>query len=78
MCPPESWTALDSIPVSKSCRAMKLLDMRAFELKSSVHDVLDRIWGSLVQVDASTGRVSVFDSREGKRNTRLPTLVSCH
>jgi centromere/kinetochore protein ZW10 len=67
MCYLESWTALDSIPVSKTCRVMKLLDMRAFELKSAVHDVFDHVWSSLVQINASAGQVAMFDSREGER-----------
>jgi centromere/kinetochore protein ZW10 len=45
---------------------MKLLDIRAFELKSAVHDVFDHVWSSLVQIDASTGQVAVFESREGE------------
>ncbi|KAJ3578154.1 hypothetical protein NPX13_g2408 [Xylaria arbuscula] len=39
----QSWVALDKISISKSCRVMKLLDIRAFELKSSVHDVFDHV-----------------------------------
>ncbi|OTA99938.1 hypothetical protein M426DRAFT_268477 [Hypoxylon sp. CI-4A] len=60
----KSWTALDTIPVSKSCRVMKLLDIRAFELKSAVHDVFDHVWDSLVRIDKENGRVAVFESRE--------------
>ncbi|KAI1746075.1 hypothetical protein F4680DRAFT_9779 [Xylaria scruposa] len=63
----ESWTALDSIPVSKSCRVMKLLDIRAFELKSAVHDVFDHVWSSLVQIDTAESRVMVFKSREDEQ-----------
>ncbi|RYP22377.1 hypothetical protein DL765_001729 [Monosporascus sp. GIB2] len=59
----QAWTALDNVPVSKSCRVMKLLDMRAFELKSAVHDVFDRIWNSLVQVDSEKGKVTVYENR---------------
>ncbi|KAK5630994.1 hypothetical protein RRF57_006709 [Xylaria bambusicola] len=59
----QSWVALDGISVSKSCRVMKLLDIRAFELKSSVHEALDHIWNSLVQIDTSTSQVAVFNSR---------------
>ncbi|RYP05694.1 hypothetical protein DL764_003619 [Monosporascus ibericus] len=58
----QAWTALDNVPVSKSCRVMKLLDMRAFELKSAVHDVFDRIWNSLVQVDSENGKVAVYEN----------------
>ncbi|KAI2463443.1 Centromere/kinetochore Zw10-domain-containing protein [Annulohypoxylon bovei var. microspora] len=63
----KSWTALDTIPISKSCRVMKLLDMRAFELKSAVHDVFDRVWNSLVQIDTENGKVAVFESREDEQ-----------
>ncbi|RYP56401.1 hypothetical protein DL769_009923 [Monosporascus sp. CRB-8-3] len=60
----QAWAALDSVPVSKTCRVMKLLDMRAFELKSAVHDVFDRIWNSLVQVDSENGKVAVYENRQ--------------
>ncbi|KAI0834607.1 Centromere/kinetochore Zw10-domain-containing protein [Hypoxylon sp. FL0890] len=63
----KSWTALDAIPVSKSCRVMKLLDLRAFELKSAVHDVFDRVWDSLIQVDTENGKVAVFQTREDEQ-----------
>ncbi|KAK7744262.1 ribosome biogenesis protein ytm1 [Diatrype stigma] len=59
----QSWSALDDIPVSKSCRVMKLLNMRAFELKSAVHDVFDHVWSSLVQVDAENSKVAIFERR---------------
>ncbi|KAJ2994452.1 hypothetical protein NUW58_g1553 [Xylaria curta] len=71
----ESWTALDSIPVSRSCRVMKLLDIRAFELKSAVHDVFDRVWSSLVQVDSSTGRVAVFTSRQDEQMNLTDAVI---
>ncbi|RYP52533.1 hypothetical protein DL768_002360 [Monosporascus sp. mg162] len=58
----QAWTGLDNVPVSKSCRVMKLLDMRAFELKSAVHDVFDRIWNSLVQIDSEHGKVAVYEN----------------
>lgn len=45
---------------------MKLLDIRAFELKSAVHDVFDHVWGSLVQIDVPAGQISIFNSREGQ------------
>ncbi|KAI1214773.1 uncharacterized protein F4807DRAFT_404484 [Annulohypoxylon truncatum] len=63
----KSWTALDAIPVSKSCRVMKLLDMRAFELKSAVHDVFDRVWNSLVHIDTENRLVTVYGSREDEQ-----------
>lgn len=61
----ESWTELDQIPVSKTCRVMRLLDLRAFELKSDVHEVFERVWNGLVQVDLECGKVSIYDKREG-------------
>lgn len=45
-----AWAALDAMPVSKSCRAMRLLDIRAFELKADVHGVFDHVWSALVRV----------------------------
>lgn len=50
---------------------MKLLNMRAFELKSAVHDVFDHVWNSLVQIDAENGKVAIFENRPGK-HTWLP------
>lgn len=64
--PLESWIALDGVPVSKSCWVMKLLDMRAFELKSAVHDVLDHVWNSLIRIDTLTSQIAVLNSREGE------------
>ncbi len=62
----ESWTELDALPVGKSCRAVKLLDIRAFELKSDVHAVFDRVWNMLVNVDLENGRLSILETREGR------------
>lgn len=62
----ESWTELDNVPVSKkTCRVMRLLDIRAFELKSSVHDVFDHVWTALVHVNREAGKVSIYSQREG-------------
>ncbi|KAI1376634.1 hypothetical protein F4677DRAFT_419099 [Hypoxylon crocopeplum] len=71
----KSWSALDAIPVSKSCRVMKLLDLRAFELKSAVHDVLDHVWASLVCIDEENGRVAVFNSREDEQMNLADAVV---
>ncbi|EON97535.1 putative centromere kinetochore protein [Phaeoacremonium minimum UCRPA7] len=62
----KSWTALDEIPVGKSCRVMKLLDLRAFELKSDVHDVFDHVWKSLVEVDVDKQQISISETRDGE------------
>lgn len=45
---------------------MRLLDLRAFELKSSVHDVFDHVWASLVHTDIEAGSLSVYDKLDGK------------
>ncbi|TGJ88125.1 hypothetical protein E0Z10_g617 [Xylaria hypoxylon] len=71
----EAWTALDGIPASKSCRAMKLLDIRAFELKSAVHDVLDHVWSSLVRIDAPTNQVGVYNSREDEQMSLSDAVI---
>ncbi|KAI2643176.1 hypothetical protein GGS21DRAFT_2191 [Xylaria nigripes] len=71
----ESWSALDSIPISKSCRVMKILDIRAFELKSTVHDVFDHVWGSLMRVDSAAHRVAVFNSREDEQMSLVDAVI---
>ncbi|KAK3940724.1 hypothetical protein QBC46DRAFT_312993 [Diplogelasinospora grovesii] len=60
----KSWTELDAIPASKSTRAIKLLDIRAFELKSDVHETLDHVWQTLVHVDVDNHKVSISSDRE--------------
>ncbi|KAK0668853.1 hypothetical protein QBC41DRAFT_321060 [Cercophora samala] len=59
-----SWKELDAIPANKSCRAIKLLDIRAFELKSDVHEVFDHVWNTLINVDVENHIVSISGSRE--------------
>lgn len=51
--------------VSKTTRVMKLLDLRAFELKSDIHQVFDHVWKTLVQIDTDSGKVAIFNTREG-------------
>ncbi|KAL7625179.1 ribosome biogenesis protein ytm1 [Parahypoxylon ruwenzoriense] len=65
----------NTILVSKSCRVMKLLDLRAFELKSAVHDVFDHVWDSLVRVDKENRRVAVFESREDEQMSLADAVV---
>ncbi|KAG7288805.1 hypothetical protein NEMBOFW57_005163 [Staphylotrichum longicolle] len=60
----KSWKELDLISVNRSCRAVKLLDIRAFELKSDVHEVFDRVWSTLINVDIEGQRVSISNTRE--------------
>lgn len=70
-----SWTELDQIPVSRSCRALKLLDIRAFELKTNVHDVFDRVWNALVHVDTEMGTISIADSREDEQMNLTDAVI---
>ncbi|RTE69847.1 hypothetical protein BHE90_015765 [Fusarium euwallaceae] len=61
----KSWEALDQVGVSKTCRVMKLLNLRGFELKSSVHEVFDHVWKTLVHVDIESRQIAVYESVEG-------------
>lgn len=45
---------------------MRLLDLRSFELKSSVHEVFDHVWKSLVNVDIETRSIAIYSSIAGK------------
>ena len=74
----KSWNQLDAVPINKSCRACRLLDIRAFELKSDVHQVLDRVWSSLVDVDVDNRRVMITSSREGEPCCRGQTLTAAN
>ncbi|KAK3359401.1 hypothetical protein B0T25DRAFT_564408 [Lasiosphaeria hispida] len=60
----KSWNELDAIPVDRSCRAIRLLDIRAFELKSDVHEVFDHVWKSLVHVDTDNQNISITSSKQ--------------
>ncbi|OTB18863.1 hypothetical protein K445DRAFT_314710 [Daldinia sp. EC12] len=71
----KSWSALDAISVGKSCRVMKLLDMRAFELKSTIHDVFDRVWDSLVRVDRENAKIVVFQNHEDEQMSLADAVV---
>jgi centromere/kinetochore protein ZW10 len=71
----KSWTQLDQIPVSRSTRALKLLDIRAFELKNDVHEVFDHVWKALVHVDVANGSISVTESREGEHMSLSDAVI---
>ncbi|KAL6805649.1 hypothetical protein J3E68DRAFT_433595 [Trichoderma sp. SZMC 28012] len=63
----KSWTALDEVGVSNTTRVMKLLDLRAFELKSDIHQVFDHVWKTLIQVDSESGRVAIYNTRQDEK-----------
>ncbi|PON26844.1 hypothetical protein TGAM01_v204345 [Trichoderma gamsii] len=63
----KSWTALDGMGISKTTRVMKLLDLRAFELKSDIHQVFDHVWKTLVQIDTDSGKVAIYNTREDEK-----------
>ncbi|KAH6674008.1 hypothetical protein F5X68DRAFT_278507 [Plectosphaerella plurivora] len=72
----KSWAELDNVPVSKkTCRVMRLLDVRAFELKSSVHDVFDHVWNALVHVNREAGKVSIYSRREDEQVTLAEAII---
>jgi hypothetical protein len=59
-----SWKELDAVGMSRSCRAVRLLDVRAFELKSDVHEVFDKVWNVLVRVDVENHQVCIGNGSE--------------
>ncbi|SPN98973.1 uncharacterized protein DNG_02012 [Cephalotrichum gorgonifer] len=71
----ETWSAMDALPVSKTCRAVKLLSIRSFELKSGVHDVLDQVWKRLVQVDIGNKVVRIKDKDDGDAMTLSEAVI---
>ncbi|TFB03980.1 hypothetical protein CCMA1212_004051 [Trichoderma ghanense] len=63
----QSWKALDDVGISKTTRVMKLLDLRAFELKSDIHQVFNHVWKTLVQVDTESGKVAIYNTRQDEK-----------
>ncbi|KAL8376248.1 hypothetical protein RB595_007380 [Gaeumannomyces hyphopodioides] len=59
----KSWSSLDALSVNGSCKAVKLLNLRAFELKSDVHEVFDHVWSALVHLDAEKSEFRVQQTR---------------
>ncbi|KAJ6440021.1 centromere kinetochore protein [Purpureocillium lavendulum] len=71
----QSWAALDEVGVSKSCRIIRLLDVRAFELKSDVHEVFNNMWRALVRVDVDAGVVAIYDALDGETMTLQEAVI---
>ncbi|KAH7191932.1 uncharacterized protein B0J16DRAFT_51459 [Fusarium flagelliforme] len=51
--------ALNDISVSKSCRVMKLLKLRSFKLHSSVREMFDHHWKTLINADIETRQFTI-------------------
>ncbi|OHF02795.1 is centromere binding protein at prophase [Colletotrichum orchidophilum] len=72
----KSWTELDAVPVNKkACRIMRLLDVRAFELKSHVHDVFDHVWASLVHTDLEAGSLAIYNKLDDEQMTLSEAII---
>lgn len=69
-----AWAKLDVLPVGKGVRVARLLDTRAFELKSTVHEVFEHVWKALVHVDLDARIVLVNQTKEGEAMS-LPDAV---
>ncbi|KAJ0117044.1 centromere kinetochore protein [Diaporthe amygdali] len=61
-----SWVALDALPAGQGVRVRRLLDLRAFELKSNVHDVFDHVWKTLMKVDTTAKTISFSAKAENE------------
>ncbi|UQC82227.1 is centromere binding protein at prophase [Colletotrichum lupini] len=72
----KSWTELDAVPVNKkACRIMRLLDVRAFELKSHVHDVFDHVWASLVHTNLEAGSLAIYNKLDDEQMTLSEAII---
>ncbi|KAM3458927.1 hypothetical protein MY3296_000074 [Beauveria thailandica] len=60
----ESRTALGNVNAARSSRVMRLLDVRAFELKSSAYQVFNQTWKSMVNVDVDSCKITIRDTCE--------------
>ncbi|ROW02965.1 hypothetical protein VSDG_01799 [Cytospora chrysosperma] len=71
----KSWAALDALPASQSVRVRRLLDIRAFELKSNVHEVFDHVWKALIHVDIDGRSISITESKDGEAMSLSDAVV---
>lgn len=62
----KAWVALDALPAAQSVRVRRLLDLRAFELKSNVHGVFDHVWNALISVDTDAGSIKITETKDGE------------
>lgn len=53
---------------------MKLLNLRSFELKSSVHEVFDHIWKTLIHADIETRQFAIYNAVEGEETASQTPL----
>lgn len=70
-----AWEALDALPTGRGVKAVKLLDLRALELKNTVHDVFEHVWKSLVHVDVEGQSISVVETKEGETMSLTDAVV---
>ncbi|KAJ2904312.1 hypothetical protein MKZ38_008371 [Zalerion maritima] len=54
---------MDKVSVSRTCRAMKLLEVRIFELTDDVHAVFEKVWDKLVEVDREGHKITILEQR---------------
>lgn len=71
----KSWEALDALPMGRSVRPVKLLDLRAFELKNTVHQVFDHVWKALVHVDMGKKSIWIAENKEGEAMSLSDAVV---
>lgn len=71
----KSWAALDALPASQSVRVRRLLDIRAFELKSNVHEVFDHVWKALIHVDIDGRSISITETKDGEAMSLSDAVV---
>lgn len=71
----KAWGRLDALPVGKGVRVARVLDARAFELKSTVHEVFEHVWKALVHVDVQDKTVLINQTREGEAMSLTDAVV---
>lgn len=70
-----SWAALDALPAGQGVRVRRLLDLRAFELKSNVHDVFDHVWKTLMKVDTAARTIYFSATTENEAMSLSDAVV---
>ncbi|KAL2889347.1 Is centromere binding protein at prophase [Ceratocystis lukuohia] len=56
----ESTAAIEKIPVNWLCRPKRLLEVRAHDLKTQIHEVLGSVWKELVVTDVDSNKFTIL------------------
>ncbi|KAL1895782.1 ribosome biogenesis protein ytm1 [Ceratocystis pirilliformis] len=70
----ESTAAIEKIPVNWLCRPKRLLEVRAHDLKTQIHEVLGSVWKELVVTDVDSNKFTILQDDDNSAVALLTDL----